>query len=403
MNPRPAVPPLATPDAPPSPRSPGNAALRALAFLLATTAVVSSPYIALAPAFAVGPLQLDTPVADLAAAALVPVAMLLVGARAAPPAWGAWAALLAVGALGVATSDAPAAAVQVLARKPFFLWLAYGGALAGIVARSPRGWARRTLLLTVATAALLLLVSSIARILAGEALWIRAMDGLTPNHKTIAVALAPMLPLLWGLRRGHTDRAIVALGLAAVALSASRTSWIALAAGAAHVIAWRGRPLAARRGAVAAVVLAGALAAIYGPVLSRSITQLDAARSRHSINLRAVDMFERHPWVGMGAGASVRWEEVTFPHYRVNGVDAHGVVQKIAGEHGLLGLLAWLAATAWMALRVRASAVSERGRALWGAFVALHVNLLFSTETFSQTHWAVLGLVLGLTRRPEDA
>jgi hypothetical protein len=377
-------------------------AVRVLASLLATTSLVASPYIALAADVRIGTLHLDTPIADLAAAALVPVGI-VAGACAAPPATLAWAVLLVCGGIGALLSDVPVDSVQALVRKPLFMWLAYGGALAAIVARAPRGWARGTLATTIILASTVLLVSSLGRIAAGEALWIRALDGLTPNHKTLAVALAPQLPLLWGLRRGPIDRFVLAIALVAVALSASRTAWIALAAGAAHLVVWRGRPLAARRGAVLAIVVAGALAAIYGPVLGRSVTQLDAARSRHSLNVRAAEMFAREPWVGMGAGGSVRWESVTFPHYRVNGVDAHGVVQKLAGEHGVLGLFAWSAATAWMAWRVRSAAVGERGRALWATFVALHVNLLFSTETFSQTHWAVLGLVLGLARRQEDA
>ena len=36
---------------------------------------------------------------------------------------------------------------------------------------------------------------------------------------------------------------------------------------------------------------------------------------------------------------------------------------------------------------------------IWATFVALHANLLFSTETFSQTHWIPLGLLWGLSER----
>lgn len=377
-------------------------ALRVVALTLAAVVVVTSPYIDLAVDREAFGLHLDTPWADLAAAALIPVAVTVLGPRrAVPPAWIAWAMLLGVGAIGAMRSDAPAASLQALVRKPLFLWVAYGGALAAVVTTSPRGWARSTLRVTVTGAAVVLLASSIGRIAAGEGLWIRAIDGLTHNHKTVAVALVPAMVLLWAERRGRLDAWILALTTVSVVASASRTAWIALAAALAYLVVVNGRPLAARRGAVLAVVAAGSLAAIYGPVLTRSISQLDAARSRHALNVRATEMLARGPLVGMGAGASVRWEAVTFPHYRVNGVDAHGAPQKVAAEHGILGLIAWTVATVWMALRVRGAAVGRRGTALWAAFVALHVNLLFSTETFSQTHWAMLGVVLGLSRREE--
>jgi hypothetical protein len=378
--------------------------LRMLALALAAVAIVASPYIELAVDIDALGLHLDTPWADLAAAALLPVALTTLGPRrVALPAWAAWAALLIVGGVGTALSDAPAASLQALVRKPIFLWLAYGGGLASVVAVAPRGWTRGALRWMVIVAAIVLLVSSVGRIAAGEGLWIRAIDGLTHNHKTVAVALVPAAALLWATRSGRVDAVLLTFATAAIVVSASRTAWIALAGALSYVVVVNGRPLAARRGAILAVVAAGAVAAIYGPVLTRSITQLDAARSRHALNVRATEMLARAPLVGMGAGASVRWEAVTFPHYRVNGVDAHGAVQKVAAEHGVLGLLAWCGATAWMALRVRGAAAGRRGAALWAAFVALHVNLLFSTETFSQTHWAMLGIVLGLSRREDDA
>ena len=75
-----------------------------------------------------------------------------------------------------------------------------------------------------------------------------------------------------------------------------------------------------------------------------------------------------------------------------------------------MGLAGWLALVFAMGHRLwRRAAVSapvvgtfpapSLGVGLWATFVALHTNLLLSTETFSQTHWMALALVWGIAHR----
>ncbi len=404
--------------------------------------LLAFPYIDLAVDLDLAGRHLDTPVADLAGAALLCVAMgrLLLGAggRAPPqrppgvtmepappvaprmarllatlhpPGLAGYALLVAAGLVGLALVPDRGASAWFLLRKPVFFYVAYGVALSWVVGTAVSTGTVRTLLrATVLVTATVSLASSVGRIAAGNTLWFAAIEGLTNNHKTLAVALAPLVPLLLAMRRSRLDLGIVAFALLAVALSLSRTAWIASAAGLAFLVAWRGRLLAARRGFVVGVVAVGLSVAVYGPIVTRSHAQMDAARSRHSLDKRSLEMVAAYPVLGMGGGAGVRYEMQTFPHYRVNGVDAHGVVQKVASEYGLLGLAGCAAFVGSMALRLRRRApvaarlpdgLAPAGLALglWAAFVALHVNLLFSTETFSQTHWIPLGLVWGLARR----
>jgi hypothetical protein len=364
--------------------------------LLVAVAVLAFPYIALEVVLPLPGWVLNVPVADLAALVALPIVLLWVRPLAPRPGIVGYALLVAAFAFALRNAIDPKASLHFLARKPVFLYLAYGVGVATIVARAPgTAWLRRALLASVAVASAVLIASSVSRIAAGLGTWYASIAGLTNNHKTLAVAIAPTLPLLWRFRRGRVDDAVLALAVAALALSMSRTSWIAAAAGMAYVVPLRGRPLADRRGLVAGVVALGALLAVFGPVLARSPTQLDAARSRHSLDVRAWEMFTAHPLVGYGGGTNVQWEMQTYPHYRVNGVDAHGVVQKVASEAGLVGLAGFVLFVGAMALVVR----GRTDAALWGAFVALHVNLLFSTETFSQTHWLPLGLIWGLANR----
>lgn len=394
--------------------------LAAAAVLLVGVLLVTFPYIDLGVDLTLLGRHLDTPFADLAGAALAAVVALgwLSGWRSGrrpaplrPPGPAGYALLVIVGLLALATVPDRGAAAWFLLRKPVFFYVAYGIALARTVAHLvTRVTLRRLLLTTVLLATVVSLATSVGRIAAGNTLWFAAIDGLTNNHKTLAVALAPLVPLLLSSRRGRGDLAVVGLAIVAIALSLSRTAWISTAAGLTFLLVWQGRALAARRGVLVGVVVLGMLGALYGPLLMRSNVQLDAARSRHSLDKRAWQMAADHPVLGMGGGASVRVELQTFPHYRVNGVDAHGVVQKVVGEYGGVGLLGYLGFVGAMAFRLRRRAPVERSApdglapphidvGIWAAFVALHVNLLLSTETFSQTHWVPLGVLWGLSHR----
>ncbi len=425
--------------------------------LLLAVVVLTAPYIALAVNLTVGGRHLDTPVADLAAAALLgalvlggvwPIlgpaltAMLEDGVpppggrgastatpeprspadvlaalrpllRLPPPGLIGYAVLLVGSAVALVVVPDPGASAWYLVRKPLFFYVAYGVAVVWAVSRTPLPTLRWILRLALLGAAGVSLFSSVGRIAAGNALWFAAVEGLTNNHKTLAVAIAPLVPLLLSMRRGRIDLVVSGLALLAVAASMSRTAWISAAVGLSFLVAWRGYRLAARRGLVVGVVVIGVLVALYGPLLVRSHAQLDAARSRHSLDKRAWEMFQEHPTLGMGGGSNVRYEMVTFPHYRVNGVDAHGAIQKVASEHGSLGLAGWFVFVGAMGWRLyRRSVVTapvigalpsphlETG--LWATFLALHANLLLSTETFSQTHWMGLALVWGIAHRSRE-
>ncbi len=359
---------------------------------LLVVAVATSPYILLGVSLPLPGWQFDAPIADLAALGCLLLAP-LAGRRAPAPAPVAWAALVLVGLAAALLGDAPREAVHVLIRKPIFLYLAWGVGVATAVALAPRGVLTAALGVACAGALAVTVGASFVRIARGDALWFAAIDHLTNNHKTIALASVPLLGLYASFRHRWGWTSIVAA--VALAASMSRTAWIAAGAGLAQVLRWRGRPLAAIPGLVPGLILGGAAAAVLAPTLARSVAQLDAARSRLLLDRRALELWWAHPLLGASPGANTRFEASIFPDYRVNGVDAHGVIQKLASEYGLLGLLAFAAATATIALRVRARAHPGA----WAAFVAAHVSLLFSTEVYSQTHWVVIAVCWGLAAR----
>jgi O-antigen ligase len=142
--------------------------------------------------------------------------------------------------------------------------------------------------------------------------------------------------------------------------------------------------------------------AYYSPLFMQSNAMLDAARSRHSLNERALEMFASNPLLGAGSGMGPHYEQVTWPHYRVNGVDTHGVIQKIASETGLLGLAGYglfMSSTGVVLLRRRrrqSDAISQAALCTWAT---LHTNLLLSTEVLSPTHWLPFAVAWGMVHR----
>lgn len=366
----------------------------------------------------------DAPVADIAALALLPVAMWTwaTGPRGGftPPGPLGWALLLLASLLSLAHALDPGAALHHLVRKPLLVYLLYGLGLSWIVAQVlPRGLARPLVLTSLAVAALVSLASSAGRFLAGDGLWYQALAGLTPNHKTLAVCMAGWVPLLLAWRREPDPpparraalAATTALVLAAVLASVSKTAW--LGAGLALALHFpQARPLAWRPRLIVPVAALGLALAYYAPVLLQSRTMLDAARSRHSLNVRSWQMLRAHPLVGSGSGMSTHVEMATFPHYRVNGVDAHGAPQKVGAETGLLGLTGLALFVAGAGRRLLRRFHDERrlhpdseptalpAYAALATFAVLHGQLLLSTELFSPTHWVPLATAWGLAQVP---
>ncbi|MCK6526157.1 hypothetical protein L6R50_00865 [Myxococcota bacterium] len=375
-----------------------RAGLRGLWLAAAAMAALSQVFIAWE--WSLGPLS--APLADWGGVLLVGLFPLCVAAgvapRRLPPAPAAAAVFLAVVGLAAATAPEPGPSLHEWARKGVFNYLAYGAALAAAVSVLPERGARRGVAAVVLALAAMSVVTSLDRVARFGPGEVRAIGGLVNNHKTLAVALAPQLPLaLWAWRgesRGAWRR-IAALGAlllpAAVVLSHSKTAMVVLAVAVALD---RLRARGARRLVLAAAVALPLVLAAVGIGWLGGERQRDATSARHSLDLRAWELVQTRPLLGHGPGASVRHVAEDWPHLRVNGVEAHGVLQKVAAEAGLAGLLAW-GALALALLRHLARGPT----AALDAGILLHGTLLLSTEAFTASHWVPLGIALGIASR----
>ena len=295
----------------------------------------------------------------------------------------------------------PSLSLYTWLRKPVFMMLCYGGALTWVVTHQISQKAMVRLLLTwqVAVAGLLI-VNGIGRILVGETLWWQAIEGITPNHKALAVSLCGLLPLFWSFRddfqnhlpSAHSKKifwAVQCLTLAGIAISFSKTAWLIVAFSVGWFIP-KNRPISQRPLTIGLLGILALWLMIQLPFWLESNAMIDALRSRHSLNLRAWEMFRAHPLTGMGTGTNLHYELVTFPHYRINGIDAHGSVQKLSSEGGFCAIIGFVI----FFLDGRKHLLNRSPKRM-GAYWSLFLCTLLSTELLHSTWWIPYAILMG--------
>jgi O-antigen ligase len=228
--------------------------------------------------------------------------------------------------------------------------------------------------------------------------------GTDPNDLGLSLALA--VPLAWYLSTTTTSRAVrnacqlyAPAALAAIALTASRGSLIALAV-ALLIIPFTIKRLSGRRIAAIAAATAVAVYATFilipPAVLARLATIGDeissgSFSSRGDIWATGLDAFTHHPFLGHGTGA---FAEAVFG--ASNGsVDqvAHNALLSVLVEHGLVGLLVLLIALTFAVLPVLR--MKPLARALW---IVTLLTLLTGSSALSWEYrkptWFFLGLLV---------
>lgn len=326
-----------------------------------------------------------------------------------------WAALFAIAcAASWGRNGFDPQSAHFLLRKPLFDYVVYGGAAAGAVAQLRRPERVHAIALVyVGLTSLLCVPVALDVLIFGGVSAVDRVPGLINNHKLFAVSVAPWVPalLLWrseatGRLRDATN-VVLALAIGAIALSISRTAWITALVGVVGFATVGGRRPIARPAAMALGIAALVAAMVALPFVTGTAAMADAFDSRMSLNFRAWQMFASSPWVGAGPGMSVRWILHAAPHERINGVDAHGAVQKVAAELGVFGLVAYLGFVASVVIGAWRASFAPGARpngytlGATALVIGLHVNLLLSTEYFSASHWMPLAIGLGLLQIAE--
>ena len=245
-----------------------------------------------------------------------------------------------------------------------------------------------------------------------------ALGGWAPfgdQHIFLAEAILATLPsagYLWHLRYRDKDSrqwlsALIAVMIAVALLTLSRAGWIALAVEAAVAAHFAGgkkmwRYYLGRVWPLALAVLPILFYFVY--FLSGSDIVRGSNATRWSLTQISWMYFQEHPLIGTGIGSFVPLVADTWYFTLEFGdpVDAHGIVQKIGTEQGILGLVTF-ALFVWLLLRrvyLRATDLSYDDSARAAAVFGLALMCgsltfqLFNTQYYSSVMWVPLALAL---------
>lgn len=166
----------------------------------------------------------------------------------------------------------------------------------------------------------------------------------------LLISLLPIMVLLWFLEKRGKWRLVylsVFLGMILITLlTFSRTAWLALFLMAILGIYWLRKYLSREffAGVVVAVLLALPL---VGYMINYSFNTYTAQSSnwgRWEMTQFAYFLWQEKPLIGNGAGTYLYRLEKTpmYTKHLGTAFDAHGLLQKIGSEQGLLGLISYL-------------------------------------------------------------
>jgi hypothetical protein len=239
---------------------------------------------------------------------------------------------------------------------------------------------------------------------------------LGDNHNQLAEWLAVTIPSTLALAllsaRPRMRRLLVVgtlFQLGVGLLTFARTVWIVFAFQAlcAGWFVWRDafakwiRP--ALIGAVLLLPLVAAMTAFSSSALVQSSTT-----TRVVLAEIAWSLFAASPWIGVGAGTFVDRVGATWIFATEFGapLDAHGMLQKIFAETGVIGFaaLAWVVIAAARFTHATRTALAQH-RTEWQVFTLLAISAggaliyqLFNTNYWSGKMWLPLGLMLAASR-----
>jgi len=237
------------------------------------------------------------------------------------------------------------------------------------------------------------------------------------NHNALAeilVFLAPASMALAALVRSRRAKRLAgyaAVFMAGIALlTFARSAWLAIGIEAVFLFATLWRPWLKKHIrtflllCIACVPLLGAMA-----VYSAQSEVKGSNESRALLASIAWDLFKSSPWIGVGAGAFVdRVAHVyAFTIEFGSPLDAHGMLQKVGAETGLIGLFA-LACVFWLIVSygreawtfVRKESRDERAvfYFLASGAIGAFVYQLFSTTSWTSHLWLPIGMFLAAAR-----
>ena len=336
-----------------------------------------------------------------------------------------WPALVLLAGATIDTVLAPDRRAAAGIWKAYFVEPMLAGLVIAAVAVTRRR--ARVVIAGLGTAGAVVAVLNIAKAL--EKIATHSFDLVTPpvaiynSANDVPLFLVPLAALALALLFFSEDRlerllaaAFLVLAALAIALSLSRSGWIAFGAVIVFVAlfsAWRWWVLGT-------VVVAGAAAfAASGAVRHRVLVEFDPSNPDNTIRLRealwrsALNMLAHRPFQGGGlSGFQASVQPYRDPAYIEKLIYPHDIVLNFWSETGLVGLagFAWLYGAAVWACR-RALAAGPWARVLSIAVLGMLLDYLvhgltdvpYFKNDLALEFWVLLGLQLGAWRAASSA
>ena len=194
----------------------------------------------------------------------------------------------------------------------------------------------------------------------------------------------------------------------------SRAAWIALAVeGALYMFFYKKISRAAFLRTAGAVLLILSPLVVYMVMFIRSPIVTSSNATRFDLTGIAWSALKEHPLLGNGVGSFVPLVEETrvFGLEYGDPLDAHGVIQKLIAEVGLLGTIAFIVFAVWCFAHLYRAWVSRSERsasrallACWFfAVVGSFTFQLFNTSYYGAHLWLPVGLALAAARLFESS
>lgn len=322
--------------------------------------------------------------------------------------------IAAISALFFMHNNFYAAGIKYWLRPILFTVLMYWFMVIGIIADMPHIF-KRILSIWFGVGLAIAVYGVASFFVLDQSGWIRALpfsiNGFAPlgyNHNQMAEALVAILPIgVWFalsakdiLGRRLALYASILIGLIAL-LTLSRAAWIAIICQiiilGVYLYQLRGKRMFERR-------ITGSILLILVPVLLYMATFLTSSVviSSTSARLDAVKIatfyWQQSPLFGYGPGSFI-WLLSDTAFYTMeygDPLDAHGFVQKIFVEEGLVGAVAFIAFLVWILWFIWTAQVHKEHRELAITLFIMAsgamIFQLFNTSYFNGVMWMPLGI-----------
>lgn len=239
-----------------------------------------------------------------------------------------------------------------------------------------------------------------------------SLNGFTPfghNHNQLSEFLLLVLPFAWlfaALKNKHTHYYMWATVLCIVVsiFTFGRTAWIVM--GVQALTAWWVlKPKTSAQSIIKAwplwIVIAGLMS--YMAFFSASSYVATSTQSRLDLTKFTLLQASKTPWLGNGIGTFLPTigQSSAFISQYGDPIEAHGLIQKLLFETGLLGLASFLVFFAWLFImlthKITHATTSDYKYLLTASLVCVlgaFVFQLFNTSYFNAKLWLPVGLAL---------